>query len=130
MVHPNDIQATPGAVAAELPSSQEQRRSSNQGTERNTSVIAKVAEKLHITEQPEDKGNDFDSLSSGEEAIFASKQAQGETFADGGETRYYRPILKYEGYHRWDPKAEWSEKEEQKIVRKVRYMNMNTLLVI
>ena len=49
----------------------------------------------------------------------AAKQARGETFASGGETRYYKPIDTYEGRHRWDPEAEWTEGEEKRIIRKV-----------
>lgn len=31
----------------------------------------------------------------------------------------YKPIEKYEGRHRFDPKAVWSEAEEKKLVRRV-----------
>src|SRR3954465_5485951 len=51
--------------------------------------------------------------------IRAAKQAEGETFASGGETRYYEPIDTYEGKHRWDPNAEWTEQEERRLVRKL-----------
>ena len=40
-------------------------------------------------------------------------------YATGGSTRHYRPIPEYEGLHRWDPTAEWTEKEEKKLVKKV-----------
>lgn len=48
--------------------------------------------------------------------------------ADGGgafshETslnRFYKPIAEYEGAHRYDPAAEWTEVEEKRIVKKVR----------
>ncbi|KAJ5660593.1 Major facilitator superfamily domain general substrate transporter [Penicillium longicatenatum] len=32
---------------------------------------------------------------------------------------FYRPIDSYEGIHRWDPKFEWTQEEEKKIVRKI-----------
>ncbi len=40
-------------------------------------------------------------------------------FATGGQGRFYEPIAKYEGAHRFDPKFEWSEQEEKKLVRRV-----------
>lgn len=84
------------------------------------SFFIKVLKNLHIIEKnPERPNNDFDSLSSGELAVYTAKQADGETFANGGQTRFYRPIDNYEGFHRFDPKAEWSKNEEKKIVRKV-----------
>ena len=63
-----------------------------------------------------DKG--FDA-SSDEISLEAKPQQAGETFAQGGQTRFYKPIDAYEGRHRWDPNAEWTEKEEKLIVRKV-----------
>ncbi|KAK1755606.1 MFS general substrate transporter [Echria macrotheca] len=53
------------------------------------------------------------------DVIRAAKQAEGETFASGGETRFYEPIDSYEGKHRWDPNAEWTEQEERRVVRKL-----------
>ncbi|KAI9757713.1 MAG: hypothetical protein M4579_003338 [Chaenotheca gracillima] len=35
--------------------------------------------------------------------------------------QYYRPIDTYEGIHRFDPKAQWTEKEEKKLIRKLDY---------
>lgn len=32
---------------------------------------------------------------------------------------FYKPIEAYEGRHRYDPKFEWDNKEERRIVRKV-----------
>lgn len=52
-------------------------------------------------------------------AIRAAKQARGEAFALGGDTRYYEPIDEYEGKHRWDPQAEWTPEEEKRIVRRL-----------
>jgi hypothetical protein len=47
------------------------------------------------------------------------KQAQGEAWAVGGAVKHYRPIDGYEGLHRWDPTAEWTEKEEKQLIRRV-----------
>ena len=39
--------------------------------------------------------------------------------AGGGSVELYAPIDEYEGKHRYDPTAEWTEKEEQVLVRRV-----------
>lgn len=39
--------------------------------------------------------------------------------AGGGSVELYAPIPEYEGKHRYDPTAEWSEKEEKVLVRRV-----------
>lgn len=39
--------------------------------------------------------------------------------AAGGSVEFYEPIAEYEGKHRYDPLAEWTEKEEQLLVRRV-----------
>ena len=46
----------------------------------------------------------------------------GGVFGNSGElAEHYRPIEGYEGMHRFDPKAEWTEKEEARVVRQVCY---------
>ncbi|KAJ0342765.1 hypothetical protein COL154_011519 [Colletotrichum chrysophilum] len=55
-------------------------------------------------------------------AASSSKQAaSAEVWAVGGSAELYEPIPEYEGRHRYDPKAEWSEKEEKKLVKKLDY---------
>lgn len=61
----------------------------------------------------------FSDTSSEEASLDARLQHDSETFAKGGQTRYYKPCERYEGLHRWDPNAEWTEKEEKRIVRRV-----------
>lgn len=39
--------------------------------------------------------------------------------AAGGSLEFYEPIDGYEGKHRYDPSAEWIEKEEKTLIRKV-----------
>lgn len=39
--------------------------------------------------------------------------------AGGGSLEFYEPIPEYEGRHRYDPLAEWTEKEEKQLVRRV-----------
>ncbi|KAL4801067.1 major facilitator superfamily domain-containing protein [Aspergillus venezuelensis] len=41
------------------------------------------------------------------------------TFSATEDPRFYRPVDSYEGLHRWDPYFDWTEEEEQKIVRKI-----------
>lgn len=48
-----------------------------------------------------------------------TKQATGAAYAEGGLTKFYAPIPEYEGRHRWDPTAEWTEAEEKRLVRRV-----------
>ncbi|GAB1217902.1 hypothetical protein ATERTT37_007145 [Aspergillus terreus] len=50
------------------------------------------------------------------------------TFEATEDYRFYRPIDSYEGIHRWDPEFEWTEKEEQKIVRKLDRGNVSQAL--
>ena len=66
--------------------------------------------------------------SSDEISLEAKPQRDGETFAQGGQTRFYKPIDTYEGIHRLDPNAEWTEKEEKLIVRKVSSQTQRTFL--
>lgn len=40
-------------------------------------------------------------------------------WAAGASDRLYEPIPEYEGRHRYDPTAEWTEEEEKKLVKKV-----------
>ena len=53
------------------------------------------------------------------DVIKEAKQVAGEAFASGGDARYYEPIDSYEGKHRWDPEAEWTEAEEKRVVRRL-----------
>jgi hypothetical protein len=45
--------------------------------------------------------------------------------AAGGSVELYAPIPEYEGKHRYDPKAEWTEKEEQVLVRRVILLHLS-----
>jgi hypothetical protein len=50
----------------------------------------------------------------------SSKQYVTSTvFASGVSADFYEPIPEYEGRHRYDPSAEWTDKEEKRLVRKV-----------
>lgn len=44
-----------------------------------------------------------------------------DAFVGGGSLEAYEPIPEYEGRHRYDPKAQWTEEEEKKLVRKLDY---------
>ncbi|SPO06277.1 related to putative tartrate transporter [Cephalotrichum gorgonifer] len=57
-------------------------------------------------------------------AVPASSKANyttGDAFISGISAEFYRPIPEYEGMHRYDPTAEWTEKEEKKLLRKLDY---------
>ncbi|ERT01673.1 hypothetical protein HMPREF1624_02925 [Sporothrix schenckii ATCC 58251] len=43
----------------------------------------------------------------------------GDAFVSGAAVEIYEPIPEYEGRHRYDPTAEWTEKEEKTLVRKL-----------
>ena len=40
-------------------------------------------------------------------------------YSDPRAAEFYEPIEKYEGRHRFDPRASWSDEEERKLVRRV-----------
>lgn len=74
--------------------------------------------------QPEDTPRDATHDSKTPKAtgrrIF-TKSDQHRTFdSDSGSETFYKPIDSFEGRHRWDPEFEWTEKEERRLVRKVR----------
>lgn len=66
------------------------------------------------------KGTDFQATTTPGDTKNALNSGDGGVWAAGASTRHYEPIPEYEGLHRWDPKAEWTEKEEKKLVRRVR----------
>lgn len=76
------------------------------GTPSVNSAIEQKGERLNV--------DDKSAASSSKHA------ASTEVWAVGGSAELYEPIAEYEGRHRYDPKAEWSEKEERKLVKKVR----------
>ncbi|KAJ9157056.1 MFS general substrate transporter [Coniochaeta hoffmannii] len=45
----------------------------------------------------------------------------GDVFAQGGQQQFYEPIAEYEGRHRYDPTAQWTEAEEKRLVRRLDY---------
>lgn len=46
----------------------------------------------------------------------------GGAFAAGASIELYEPVPEYEGRHRYDPTAEWTEKEERRLVRRVSFV--------
>ena len=66
---------------------------------------------------------DFKS-SAAESIVIAAEPSEnlrvtGDAFVAGASVVYYEPIPEYEGRHRYDPSAEWTEKEERRLLRKV-----------
>jgi hypothetical protein len=64
--------------------------------------------------------NDGSGLSKGEFDTNVTETADGSVFNDLRTADIYAPIEKYEGAHRFDPKATWTEAEELSLVRRVR----------
>ncbi|KAF2749163.1 MFS general substrate transporter [Sporormia fimetaria CBS 119925] len=53
-------------------------------------------------------------------SLLWGRQREGVTFSTSGvEDAHYKPIERYEGMHRYDPKFEWEPEEERKVVRKI-----------
>lgn len=82
--------------------------------------------------QSDSDGKDtaFQTTTAPSDTKTALNSGDGGVWAAGASTRHYEPISKYEGLHRWDPNAEWTEKEEKKLVRRVcahSYHNANAL---
>jgi hypothetical protein len=46
------------------------------------------------------------------------------TYASAGLDAYYKPIERYEGYHRYDPNFDWEPEEERRLIRKVRSIDV------
>lgn len=53
------------------------------------------------------------------DSVDSHSYGTGEVFALGGDAGFYEPIAKYEGRHRYDPKATWTDEEEKKLIRRV-----------
>jgi len=59
--------------------------------------------------------------SSTKEGLF-QRARTGNTFETGSaDEDFYKPIDTYEGRHRYDPKFEWTAKEEKRVVRRIDY---------
>jgi hypothetical protein len=64
--------------------------------------------------------NDGSRLSKSDFDTKVTETADGTVFSDSRTANVYAPIEKYEGAHRFDPKATWTEEEELALVRRVR----------
>lgn len=54
------------------------------------------------------------SVRLGDESLLPS-----DVYAEGGQqSRFYEPIPEFEGRHRWDPNAEWTDAEETRLIRR------------
>jgi hypothetical protein len=63
--------------------------------------------------------NDGSSLSKGDFDTNVTETADESVFNDPRAADIYAPIEKYEGAHRFDPNATWTEAEELSLVRRV-----------
>ncbi|KAF2689709.1 phthalate transporter [Lentithecium fluviatile CBS 122367] len=60
------------------------------------------------------------SASASESEVHSAAFKKGQTFAGSGlHSRFYKPLDKYEGNHRYDPDFDWEPEEERKVVRKI-----------
>lgn len=60
----------------------------------------------------------LNSIGGAHEAVILTRPAV--TFETDAELQeFYKPIPTYEGFHRYDPQFEWSDDEENKVIRKV-----------
>ncbi|KAB5585756.1 major facilitator superfamily domain-containing protein [Coniochaeta sp. 2T2.1] len=57
----------------------------------------------------------------GSDSDDSHQYVSGEVFAQGGQHQYYEPIAEYEGRHRYDPAAQWTEAEEKRLIRRLDY---------
>lgn len=62
-----------------------------------------------------DDTKDLSSL----ETLSTRSGHHGDAFDTSGLDDLYKPISTYEGIHRYDPKFQWQDAEENKIIRKV-----------
>ena len=69
--------------------------------------------------------NDASGSNKGDFDTNVTKTADGSVFDDVRTADVYAPIERYEGAHRFDPKATWTKEEELSLVRRVR---INVLL--
>lgn len=57
--------------------------------------------------------------SSDEDELANENTVYGSVFSDSRAQEFYKPIEKYEGRHRFDMHATWTEQEEKALVRRV-----------
>jgi hypothetical protein len=66
---------------------------------------------------PDVPKSDYSSANASETEL----QPKGAAFSGAGlKAKFYKPIDRYEGKHRYDPDFVWEPEEERKVVRKVR----------
>lgn len=63
------------------------------------------------------------SLTSSQEDVYGYDETNSDNtvFSDARAAELYKPMEKYEGRHRFDVRATWSEEEEKKLVRRVSF---------
>ncbi|KAM0332511.1 hypothetical protein ACHAQA_002794 [Verticillium albo-atrum] len=71
-----------------------------------------------ISQSNTDSDNDATATPKSEE-VYVKSGGKDTVWAAGGSGALYEPIPEYEGRHRYDPTAEWTEKEEKKLVRRL-----------
>ncbi|KAK3167527.1 hypothetical protein OEA41_010654 [Lepraria neglecta] len=64
----------------------------------------------------------------GDRTIDDDHNADGNVFSDPRAVDIYKPIEKYEGRHRFDLHATWSDEEEKRLVRRTKRTGLKGLL--
>ncbi|RNJ53261.1 hypothetical protein D7B24_002108 [Verticillium nonalfalfae] len=73
-----------------------------------------------VAQSATDSDNDATATPKSEE-VYAGSGGKDTIWAAGASGALYEPIPEYEGRHRYDPTAVWTEKEEKKLVRRLDY---------
>lgn len=123
-----DIPPPPPVIAAAIPASPPPstsafhrllRKARGQNEIEQNPAVDSSAEKDRYPAEKELHGSDSGSATGS--SIGGEIQVRGDVYAEGGQTRFYEPIPEFEGRHRWDPHAEWTDQEEKRLVRRIDY---------
>ncbi|MCJ1291292.1 hypothetical protein MMC34_002835 [Xylographa carneopallida] len=75
-------------------------------------------DRIFVTSRLETSGSSLSS-SQDDTSVQLKNTKDGTVFSDTSVAEFYEPIEKYEGRHRFDQSATWSDEEERKLVRRL-----------
>ena len=78
-------------------------------------------DRIFVTSRLETSGSSLSS-SQDDTSVQLKNTKDGTVFSDTSVAEFYEPIEKYEGRHRFDQSATWSDEEERKLVRRVTFL--------
>lgn len=70
-----------------------------------------------------DAGYDVEPSASESSSISEANKDAANVFVAPEAVELYKPVEGFEGAHRFDPSAQWSQEEENKLVRRVRWFS-------